>query len=199
MILKRHVLDGIADGSISLVFRRWRKPTVKAGGSLKTAIGLLAIDAVEIVMLPSIKPLDARRAGYATLDDLRKELARYGDGEVYRIKVRHAGADPRVALRAQSRLDNEEFAALQDRLKRLDRVAPWTRQALGLIAGHPGRRAAELAAELGQETAPFKINVRKLKALGLTESLEVGYRLSPRGRAVLARLGSTAPFHKASP
>ena len=27
--------------------------------------------------------------------------------------------------------------------------------------------------------------MRKLKAMGLTESLEVGYRLSPRGRAVL--------------
>jgi ribosomal protein S19E (S16A) len=29
--------------------------------------------------------------------------------------------------------------------------------------------------------------VRKLKELGLTESLEVGYRLSPRGRALLDR------------
>jgi hypothetical protein len=27
------------------------------------------------------------------------------------------------------------------------------------------------------------------KELGLTESLEVGYRLSPRGEALLARLG----------
>jgi hypothetical protein len=192
MLLKRHVLDGIVDGSISLVFRHWRKPTVKAGGSLKTAVGLLAIDAVDIVALSSIKPLDARRAGYAALDDLRRELGRYSHGDIYRIKVRHAGADPRVALRAETRLDDEELAALQDRLKRLDRVTPWTQRTLGLIARHPGRRAAELAAELGQETAPFKVNVRKLKALGLTESLEVGYRLSPRGRAVLKRLGKKA-------
>lgn len=190
MLLKRHVLDGIVDGSIALVFRRWRKPTVKAGGSLKTAVGLLAIDAVDIVALPSIKPPDARRAGYATLDDLRKELDRYGgDGDIYRIRVRHAGADPRVALRAETRLDDEALAALLGRLKRLDRTAPWTQRALGLIARHPGRRAAELAAAFGQETAPFKVNIRKLKALGLTESLEVGYRLSPRGRAVLRRLG----------
>jgi hypothetical protein len=36
---------------------------------------------------------------------------------------------------------------------------------------------------MGRETLPFKRDVRKLKELGLTESLEVGYRLSPRGRA----------------
>ncbi len=36
--------------------------------------------------------------------------------------------------------------------------------------------------------APFKVDVRKFKEMGLTESLDVGYRLSPRGRAVLARL-----------
>jgi hypothetical protein len=29
-------------------------------------------------------------------------------------------------------------------------------------------------------------SVRKLKALGLTESLEIGYRLSPHGEALLA-------------
>jgi hypothetical protein len=37
------------------------------------------------------------------------------------------------------------------------------------------------------ERLPFKANVRKLKALGLTESLDIGYRLSPRGEALLAR------------
>jgi hypothetical protein len=44
-------------------------------------------------------------------------------------------------------------------------------------------RAPDLAARMGRETLPFKRDVRKLKELGLTESLEVGYRLSPRGRA----------------
>jgi hypothetical protein len=41
---------------------------------------------------------------------------------------------------------------------------------------------------VGQEKMVFKLNVRKLKALGLTESLEIGYRLSPRGQILLRRL-----------
>ena len=70
---------------------------------------------------------------------------------------------------------------------RLDRAAPtpWTDATLRVIAAHPGVVSTVLAAELGMERAPFKLNVRKLKALGLTESLEVGYRLSPRGAAYL--------------
>jgi hypothetical protein len=43
--------------------------------------------------------------------------------------------------------------------------------------------------------APFKRRVRQLKELGLTESLEVGYRLSPRGRTVLARLVGNRSEH----
>jgi len=189
MLLKRRFLDGIADGSISLVFRRWRKPTVKAGGTLKTAVGVLAIDEVETIPLAKITAANAKRAGYPSLDALKAELSQRDDGDVYRIKVRHVGADPRIALRTKSRIGSGEFDVLIARLQRMDGAAPWTRRTLGLIARHPGRRAAELASDLKQETACFKLNVRKLKALGLTESLEVGYRLSPRGRTVLARLG----------
>ncbi|MCA0246205.1 MAG: hypothetical protein LCH93_06260 [Proteobacteria bacterium] len=189
MLLKRRFLDGIADGSISLVFRRWRKPTVKAGGTLKTAVGVLAIDEVETVSPTRITAANARRAGYSSLTELKAELSKRNEGDIYRIKVRHVGADPRIALRTRSRIGSGEFETLLVRLQRLDGTTPWVRRTLGLIERHPGRRAAELAAELGQETAPFKLDVRKLKALGLTESLEVGYRLSPRGRAVLARLG----------
>jgi len=58
------------------------------------------------------------------------------------------------------------------------------------VAEHPARRAPELAALVGRETAAFKLDVRKLKELGLTESLEVGYRLSPRGEALLAHLSA---------
>jgi len=56
---------------------------------------------------------------------------------------------------------------------------------LELIAAMPATRAADLAAALGRETAPFKLDVRKLKNLGLTYSLDVGYRLTTRGAGYL--------------
>ncbi len=60
---------------------------------------------------------------------------------------------------------------------------------LELIAKRPATLAEELAASRGEEKLPFKRRVRRLKELGLTESLEVGYRLSPRGRAYLGNDG----------
>jgi len=83
-----------------------------------------------------------------------------------------------------------EIDPILRRLERLDSrsgFGPWTRPVLELISSHPAVRAGDLAEVLGQDRADFKINVRKLKTLGLTESLAVGYRLSPRGEAVLAR------------
>jgi predicted transcriptional regulator len=65
---------------------------------------------------------------------------------------------------------------------------PWTQQTLRMIAEQPGVRAPDLASSVGRETKPFKVDVRKLKDLGLTESLPVGYRLSPRGRALLRHI-----------
>ncbi len=44
MLLKMAVLRRIKDGEVSVVFRRWRRPTVTAGGTLKTAVGLLNIE-----------------------------------------------------------------------------------------------------------------------------------------------------------
>ena len=83
-------------------------------------------------------------------------------------------------------LSADDVAEIGRRLDRLDRAAshgPWTRQTLDLIATRPAVRAPDLAASLGRETQPFKLDVRKLKALGLTTSLRVGYEISPRGRA----------------
>jgi hypothetical protein len=70
---------------------------------------------------------------------------------------------------------------------RFSKAGPWARATLSAIRAHPGLRAPDLAAGLGHEPRWFKTQVRKLKELGLTESLEVGYRLSPRGKAVLSR------------
>ncbi|WP_395681008.1 hypothetical protein [Inquilinus sp.] len=191
MLFKRPVLGRIAAGDVTLAFRRWRRPTVRAGGTLTTPIGVLAIEAVDIVSDDQLSASDAHRAGFTGRDDLLAGLGP-AEGELYRIAFRLQGADPREALREQDDLTPEDWAALRQRLDRLDRAAghgAWTGAVLRLIGERPGTRASDLAAGFGRDTAAFKTDVRKLKALGLTESLEVGYRLSPRGRALLERIG----------
>ena len=184
---------GLADGSVTLAFRRWRKPAAKAGGRQRTPIGELAIDAVDPIDVADLADADAVAAGYRDRAELVGELARYGheDGTVYRIALHLAGPDPRVALRERAEVTDPEWEQIASRLARLDRASrhgPWTTTVLRLIAERPAERAPDLAASLGRETQPFKTDVRKLKEMGLTESLGVGYRISPRGRTVLARL-----------
>src|SRR5690606_23429480 len=125
---------------------------------------------------------EARGAGFDGAADLHEWLGQFRDGDVYRIEVRFDGEDPRPALRESADFDESELSGLRQRLEQMDarsKHGPWTLSVLQLIDQHPGTRAADLAAQLGRETQPFKTDVRKLKELGLTESLEVGYRLSP--------------------
>ncbi len=186
MLLNRRALDGIAAGEIDLAFRRWKRPTVKAGGTLRTRAGVLAIDAVEPTGERRITAADARRAGFASRKELLTSLR--AEGRLYRIEFRRIGDDPRAALRERAEITDSEREELDARLDRMDRARgePWTRRVLELIADQPETLAADLAATLGMEKLPFKRDVRKLKELGLTESLMVGYRLSPRGSAYLA-------------
>ena len=85
-------------------------------------------------------------------------------------------------------LDDAAIADLTKRLGRKDRGAPWTRRVLEIIEARPETVSTELAEALDMERLQFKRRVRQLKELGLTESLERGYRLSPRGEAWLAHL-----------
>lgn len=201
MLFPQPALDGIAAGSITLAFRRWDRPRVRPGTRLRTGIGVVAIESVEQVDPARISDADARRAGYANRADLLTWLEQYRTARhapsagrpIYRITLRHAGQDPRVALRQQADLAATDVEALLARLSRFDsasRHGPWTARVLRLIADRPGVRAADLAASLGREKLAFKTDVRKLKELGLTESLDVGYRLSPRGQAILLRIGA---------
>jgi acyl dehydratase len=186
MLFKQETLRRIRSGEVTLAFRRWHRPTVKAGGTLRTRMGVIAIDSVEPIDEAAVTEEHARCAGApgraALLASLRDE------GTLYMVGLRFAGPDPRVALRESADLSAAERAAIDARLARFDaasRHGAWTSEVLRLIAEQPGRRAPDLAAGRGLETARFKADVRKLKELGLTESLEVGYRLSPRGRAYL--------------
>ena len=192
MLFRRRFLDGIRAGQVTLAFRRWERARAKAGGRQRTAVGELVIEAVDRVARAGISERDARSAGYRSLHELLAELDGRGDAPIWRIRLRWDGEDPRSALRERADLDAGELRRLGERLERLDRASrhgPWTREVLAQIAERPAVRAADLAAEAGRDKLPFKRDVRKLKELGLTESLETGYRLSPRGRALVEGLG----------
>ena len=189
MLFRQNSLEGIRAGRITLAFRRWRRPTVRTGGTLLLPIGQIQIVEVRQIADDDITDQDARRAGYESRQALREELSSRTEGLLYRIELGTLGADPRVALRASNAMSNSEIAALSRKLTNLDANAPggpWTHRVLELIRDQPAVRAGDLCTVVGMERLPFKANVRKLKALGLTESLDVGYRLSPRGEALLS-------------
>jgi hypothetical protein len=194
MLLDRDTLDRIASGDVTVAFRRWRRPTVKSGGTLLTALGQLQIGDVSTIDADAITAADARRAGFSSREALMEVLDRHTEGKLYRIELGEIRADPRVALREKP-LDTAQVGDLRKRLDRLDAASPdgpWTLKTLRVIRDHPALRAGDLCKLVGQERDRFKPNVRKLKALGLTISLEVGYQLSPRGEAYLRERESAA-------
>jgi hypothetical protein len=201
VLISRPVAEGIRAGTVTQAFRRWDAPRVKVGGQQLTPAGLVRFDAVSRVRDPSrLTERDARRAGVKDLATLqrfleprdRKPSARGGRGgdTVYRIRLSWAGEDPRLALR-DSVPDERAARDIATRLARLDArpTGPWTREILEWIHDHPRVVSKELAALRGCELLPMKADIRKLKALGLTISHDVGYELSPRGSAYLDWLG----------
>ncbi|MGH3647796.1 MAG: hypothetical protein ACRDTM_11565, partial [Micromonosporaceae bacterium] len=193
---------GIGAGQVTVTFRRWRRLQVKVGGRYRTGgdggrsmIGadgtraayadLIEVDAVDRVAESRLTAADARAAGYPTVVALRADLPKATGLPLYRIRFHLVDApDPRAVLAADTDVD---VAALDARLDRMDSYAdaPWTAATLRAIAARPGVVSTELAAPLGRERFDFKRDVAKLKRLGLTISLPVGYRLSPRGEAYL--------------
>ena len=180
----------IAAGTVTLTFRRWKRCQVVAGHRYRTAAGRLEVDAVDVVDAASVTDADAVAAGAPSAAALVAGLRGDPDLPLYRVRFHVVdGPDPRDELAASTTLSDAERADLDRRLERLDRAArsgPWTEETLDLIAARPGVVAAELAASVGRPRDEFKLDVRKLKNLGLTISLRVGYRLSSRGEAYRA-------------
>lgn len=191
MLFKQVFLDALAAGRADLAFRRWDRARVKTGSRLRTSHGVVEVLAVDVVPMTGISERDARRAGLGSRSELIAMLKAKGSGRVHRVRLKLAGEDPRIALRKKAKLTKAERAEVVARLARLDKASrrgAWTKTVLELIRDNPGVRAPDLATGLGLQTLPFKRDVRKLKELGLTESLKVGYRLSPRGKTVLEHL-----------
>jgi hypothetical protein len=185
---------GLADGTITLAFRRWRRCQVVAGRQYRTGLGMVLAETVAVVDAADISEADAHDAGFPSAGALVGDLR--GDPELplYRIRFKRLdGPDPRDALARAATLTQAETDALTARLARMDAASkrgPWTTDVLAQIASQPGVSSALLAPELHWDRPDYKLHVRRLKALGLTISLDVGYRISPRGAAYLASRGT---------
>ncbi len=192
----RHRAEILA-GTVTLTFRRWARRQAVAGHRYRTSLGIIEVDSVDIVEADAITVADARRAGVASAAELLDQVGGNPDHALYRVGFHVVDEpDPRSVLAADSDLTEDDRAELDRRLDHLDRASSygaWTRPTLQLIAEHPAVRAGDLARMVGREQPPFKLDVRKLKNLGLTISLERGYRLSPRGEAYLAGSGLITP------
>lgn len=191
LLFKKPFHEGLASGSITLTYRRWDKPHVRAGGRYRChPIGVLEVDGITRVRADAITAADATRAGFASVIALRDYLAELGpladDTELWRVELHHGGDGDRIELALEAQLTPEDVATITEKLARLDKTAPWTAKTLALIGKRPRIAASKLAVTLGRETADLKTDIRKLKKLGLTQSFEVGYEVSPRGVAYLA-------------
>jgi hypothetical protein len=194
LLFKKRFHQGLVDGSVTLTVRLWDKPHVKTGGRYRVhPIGVVEVEAVSRVELGALTEEDARRAGFADLAELVEYARPVAKAPltpktlVFKVDLHHGGDGDRVQLALETKLDAADVATLCKKLARMDEKGPWTRQTLTLISRRPKTAASKLAASIGRETEPFKIDVRKLKKLGLTESFEVGYGISPRGRAFLSK------------
>ena len=190
MLFTAATLRGLAEGRVSFTYRRWEVVRPKVGSRFTTSAGVVEVTSITAADEQQLTAQDATEAGFDSVADLVKWCRAKGQGDLYRVGIVLAGPDPRVALRGQSALDPTDVVALNSKLDRMDRAAeqPWTRSTLRQIERLPGVVSTELAAEAGQERRAYKLRVRRLKTLGLTESLERGYRLSPRGQAYLNTL-----------
>jgi hypothetical protein len=193
VLFEARLRTGIADGSITVAFRRWKRAQVVPGGRYRTGSGLAEATSVDVVDETRITKADAKRAGFDSVGALLDAIPARPDTEVYRIGFRLVHErDPRDELANTAELSSDDVTEITKRLERLDRASshgPWTSDVLACIAAEPGRRAPDFAARFGREVQPFKRDVRKLKELGLTISLLVGYKLSPRGEAYLHAIG----------
>ncbi|MDQ6435203.1 ASCH domain-containing protein [Mesorhizobium sp. LHD-90] len=199
MLFKQAILDGIAAGAVTLAFRRWKQPTVKAGGRLRSVAGAVRIGMIAPCSPTELTEADACAAGFPSLAALRKTLGPDNGDPVYRIALDGIEPDERVARRETAEPSEQEWADIRSRFERWEKAAPgYFPSILRLIAAKPMVAASGLATALRVEKLKFKQDVRKLKELGLTESLDVGYRLSRRGESVLARLKSPGPSRESS-
>ena len=193
MLFKSKFLELIKANKVTTAFRKWTKPTVKEAGTLITAVGQLRILSLEKITYDDITDQEIAKAGYDNREELNNELSFKSDGQLYKISFKLEQEDPRIKLREETNLSEEERNKLVKKLHSFDtqgKIQNWTLRILEIIDEKPLKPSIYYANKLGYEQMWFKASVRKLKNLGLTISHEVGYELSPRGKTLFDSLKS---------
>jgi hypothetical protein len=197
---EQRLRDGIHSGAIVLAFRRWKRSQVVPGHRYRTGIDMVEVESVDVVEPSSVNAAQAREAGYTSVAALLADLRGDPTLPVYRIRLRRIDEpDPRTELARTASLTEADLDAITARLARMDKSSsrgPWTVAMLELIADQPGIVSTALAEVMGWERQDFKLHVRRLKELGLTLSLDIGYRLSPRGESYLNYLRTAKQQHE---
>jgi hypothetical protein len=193
MLFQRRFHERIVSGQIRCTVRIWQRPHVKVGGRYALGRGAVVVDRIQETRLDDITAALARRCGFPSVVDLLK-TAKHGAGERVFVVEFHYDAKGRSSPKPETdAVSAEELAGLVHRLEAMDRrskAGPWTLATLHTIQARPAVLAAKLARSLGRPRDDFKRDVRKLKNLGLTFSLEIGYRLTPKGEALLESIGA---------
>lgn len=193
MMFRREDRERVANGEITVTFRLWKTPKVKAGKRYATGFGTIEVEDVTVIPAALVARRDVKPSGLSDIRAIWESAGEHtqtrvvADTLLHRVQFRFLGDVPVARARAAE----PTLGALRKRLHKMDGLSPrgpWTLRVLRLIEDGPRVPARVLAAELGWQTLDFKANVRKLKALGLTISHEVGYELSDLGRRYLASI-----------
>ena len=91
--------DQVASGAITVSYRLWSRPKVKAGGVYRSGSVMIEVDEIELVPFSSITDEDLVRTGEPDLERLRARAAHAGpiddDTLVYRVEFHVVGTTGR--------------------------------------------------------------------------------------------------------
>ena len=90
MEFSKELREDVIAGDITVSFRLWRRPKVKAGGRYPVGPVRIEVDSVELIPFSAITAADVRRSGEPDRETLRRRAAHAGpidDGTLlYRVE-----------------------------------------------------------------------------------------------------------------
>ena len=78
MEFSQELRNDVAAGRITVSFRLWKRPRVKAGGRYRVGPATIEVDSIELVPFAAISDADVRRSGESDLEELRRRAAHAG-------------------------------------------------------------------------------------------------------------------------